>query len=308
MTVAMQKNSRAQLKKASGKAALRVVALVLFAQSSSAQDNALAYAAGAERIDLAGQIQARTQEIAVLNCLITAGIMVEENRKSMKDAVGSVDSLLNALSMGDISYNVELAESSQTALSSIQRVRIQWDPFKKAAEEVSLGANPADGQRYIEKHNLNILHGTKLLESQIIAEYAIPPALLQSDAFTLHITMRQRALMQQIKKEACGVMSGNRILGTRQRLDRAVSLFDKSFIALREGYPSAGVSTPPNSTIAKKLDDMVSDWAAANALLKDLGQGASSQEVERLEAMLDAVYQKMVEIAPLYVVAIRERN
>ena len=311
MTKATMTPAKKRTKTRAVGASLSLLMVMLAPQATLAQSNALpsgAYQAGAERIDLASQIQANSQEIAALQCLVSDGVDVEANLASLKQVMTSTDALLAALTSGDEAYNVALPETGQKMLDSIQRVQVQWGPYREWTQLISQAGVTSDQSNYLARHNLNVLHGAKLLESQVLSEYTIPPALLQSDAFTLLIAMRQRTLLQQIKKEVCGIASGNRVLGNQARLQNAQKLFDLSLGALQNGLPGAGVSAPPNDAIANQLADVAVTWADAKTGF-DTFKGASDMDAAvTLLAGIDAVSAKMSDVAPLYVAAIRERN
>jgi len=292
-------------------ASLSLFMLLLTPQAAFAQETALsstAYKSGAERIDLASQIQANTQEIAALQCLVSDGVDVDANLVSLTQVLTSTDALLAALVSGDEDLNVALAETSQKTLDSIQRVQVQWDPFREWTNLVTQAGVTAEKPNYLARHNLNVLHGARLLESQIMSEYTIPPALLQSDAFTLLIAMRQRTLLQQIKKEVCGIGSGNPVLGNADRLQRAYEMFDLSLGALQKGLPGAGVTAPPNGTIADQLAEVATTWANVKTSFDTFDSTSGVNAAAPLLADIDALSAKMSQIAPLYVSAIRERN
>jgi len=142
---------------------------------------------------------------------------------------------------------------------------------------------------------------TKYLVSEAISAYAIPPALLQNDAFTLQIVARQRTLAQQIAKETCGVLTGNNMMGNEKRLANSTRRFDASFNALVNGFPAAGVSAPATDEIKAGLAAMKSDWAELQGALASVDADADPAQAGSIVSKLDSLMVQFDALVPLYV-------
>ena len=162
------------------------------AQSAAAADTV--YLAGAERVHVGGLMRTTAQRMAVASCFLDAGIETAEYSAQITQGIADYDSYLAALTDGDANFGINSAEENRKLISTIYSVTSQWDRFKEAALGRLHGEGPTDGTDYVSRHNLNMMHTSKYLLREIIAVYAIPPAFLQSDAFTLDIVTRQPAL------------------------------------------------------------------------------------------------------------------
>ena len=279
-----------------------VIASVCLSTSAFAQSEADAvYMAGAERVHVGGLMRETAQRMAVASCFFDAGIEVDAYSAQITQGVSDYDSYLTALTEGDPALGIDTAEEGRGLNSTIYSVSSQWDRFKEAALGRLNGEGPTDGTDYVSRHNLNMMHTSKYLLREIIADYAIPPALLQSDAFTLDIVTRQPALSNQISKEACGLITGNTVMGSTTRFDKSVGRFDASMGALINGFDSLGVSAPPTPEVRASLEAIAANWATLKA---DLEQVAGSTDVTlalSIDQQFEAINGKFDEIIPAYI-------
>lgn len=279
-----------------------VAAIAVLTMSSSiagAQDGA--YKAGAERIDLSNRIRTQSQRISATTCLIDAGVSIDANRENLKSSIAEIDTLLAALKDGSTRFGIGEAEADRKMLAAIRGVSLQWDPFKIEAETRLGVGTPAAGPDYVSRQNLNLMHVSKNLTSRVINHYAIPPALLQIDALTINIVARQRVLSQQIAKEACGVITGNTIMGNPLRLNNAVNRFDLSFGALINGFAAAGVSPPATPDIKSELQAMTGDWDSLKADLLQISPGTDAASAEDIYLRLSTLLVNFEAVLPKYI-------
>jgi hypothetical protein len=274
-------------------------------QPAAAQSTTTAadvYLAGAERIDVSDQIRTLSQRIAVASCFVDAGVSVDEFQGVMSNSVVEFDALFAALRDGNPDMGINLVEEDRKMLVALQRVSSQWDNYKTAIAYRIAGSITEAGPDYISRQNLNVMHVGKYLISEVINRYSIPPALLQRDAYTLTIAARQRALSQQIAKEACGVVTGNTVMGNLGRLDKSVRRFDASLNALVDGFPAAGVSAAPTPNIKAQLETIQGDWNAVRGQIDAISGPADVQVAVDIYRQLDAIATQANALVPLYVV------
>lgn len=259
------------------------------------------YRAGAERIEIGDRVRMYSQRITAMACMAEAGINAAENQAAIMEAIAEVDGLLDAMKDGDAALNVALAEDDRRMLSAIRGVALQWDTFKQAMTlRFDVGATEV-GPDYISRQNLNLMHASKNLISETISHYAIPPALLQNDAFTLQIATRQRTLSQQIAKETCGIVTGNAVMGSEVRLAKSTRRFDASLNALVNGFEGAGVSAPATPEIRDGLAAMTADWSALRDQLNSIDGTTDLNTVSEVYDDLDSLLAQFDTIVPLYI-------
>lgn len=282
-----------------GCAALLTATLASPVAAQSASDGV--YKSGAERIDAGDNIRRLSQQIAAAACLIDAGVGVDRYRSVIFDAMSDYDRLIAALNTGDPDLGIGAPEEGRRMLTSLRGLSLQWDRYKAAAAERITGQVSEDGPDYISRQNLNVMHSGKYVVSEVINHYTIPPALLQGDAFTLSIAARQRSLSQQIAKEACGVITGNETMGSLARLNSTVRRFDASHQALLNGFAGAGVSPPPNATIAEGLAGITANWDALRATLDGVSATGNAAMADALYQQLDVISAEYDALVALYV-------
>ena len=270
------------------------------ASAQEAQPTSGIYISGAERIEIGDRIRMQSQRISAMACMMDAGINVDSQRRAIRDAITEVDALLAAMKDGDAGYNVTVAEEDRRMLQAIRGVSLQWDRFSQAMNLRLAGAESIEPD-YVSRQNLNLMHASKYLVSETVNRYAIPPALLQSDAFTLQIVARQRSLAQQLAKESCAIMTGNAVMGSSTRLRNTTKRFDVSFNALINGFPAAGVSAPATPEIRAQLAAMSADWATLRTELASLDPENGNGKAEEIHDALNAIMAQYDLVVPLYI-------
>ena len=269
------------------------------AQDATATDQI--YQSGVERIDASDKLRMLIQEISVAACLVDADVDADTYRGAISQGIAEFDALLAALETGDAAYGIGSAEENRKMLSAIRGLALQWERLKIAAQSRVDDAPVEDGVDFLSRQNLNSMHAAKYLVLEATNTYAVPPALLQLDAFTINILARQRSLTQQMAKEACGVITGNTIMGREARLQNAVGLFDASLDALINGLPSAGVAAPSSADISERLMALSSDWSDIKADLAGLAGQEDAQKAGDLYQSLADLRASFDEIMPLYI-------
>jgi len=281
-------------------AAVLAVLPMTSAVAQDAQPSGAVYISGAERIEIGDRIRMQSQRISAMACMMDAGVNVDAHRTAIQEAITEVDALLAGMKDGDATLNLTVAEDDRRMLSAIRGVKLQWEHFRDALN-LRLSDIELVGPDYVSRQNLNLMHASKFLVSETVNRYTIPPALLQSDAFTLQIAARQRSLAQQIAKESCALMTGNAVMGSSRRLQNATKRFDASFNALLNGFPAAGVSAPATDEIQERLSDMSADWLALLAQLVALDDQAGSAKAQDIYNALDHIMVQYDALVPLYI-------
>ena len=238
---------------------------------------------GVERIDASDRLRMLSQKISAAACLLDASIDEQSNRSIIANGIVEFDSILTALRDGDPAIGIATPETNRKMLAAIRGLSLQWDRLKLAARDRVDGKIADSLVDYLSRQNINTMHAAKYLVTEAVNTYAVPPALLQGDAFTINILARQRTLAHQISKELCGVASGNLTMGNVARLRNSVRLFDASLVALRDGFPPAGVAAPPSDETLQALEVMVVEW---NTISEQIDSAASQQDMSQATALM----------------------
>ncbi|MFQ1701416.1 type IV pili methyl-accepting chemotaxis transducer N-terminal domain-containing protein [Loktanella agnita] len=261
------------------------------------------YLAGAERIVVGDDIRSLSQQIAVAACLHDANVDANTYGTVMTQSMAEYDALMDALINGNPAVGIDVAEDDRKILAALRGLSLQWDRFNAAVDAKLAGSTEGSGPDFVSRQNLNVMHSSKYLISELISRYSIPPALLQSDAFTLNIATRQRSLAMQIAKEACGVITGNRTLGNQNRLENAMTRFDLSLTALVNGFPAAGVSPAPTPEIRSDLTDIMATWTTAKTQLGTVSGPGDAATAARIYEQMRDISGQLDNLIPLYVTA-----
>lgn len=281
---------------------LLALATVLTSAAGPAIAQEAVYRSGVERIVAADSLRMWTQRLAAAACLVDAGIDAERHRGVIAEGLESYEALLAGLEAGDPAFGIGSAEEDRKMLFALRGIALQWERLKPSAELRLTGGDPwAEGPDFLSRQNLNSMHAAKYLVAEAINTYAVPPALLQSDAFSVSVVARQRSLTQQMAKEACGVATGNRVMGSAVRLSKSARLFDASLGALMNGMAGAGVTPPPTEEIRAGLQAVQEDWSALRPRIDGLNDGSDPAEAGAIFDALDGLLQRLDGLMPLYI-------
>lgn len=255
---------------------------------------------GVERIDASDRLRMLSQEISAAACLFDAGIDAQSNRTIIASGIVEFDTLLLALRDGDPSIGIASPETNRKMLAAIRGLSLQWDRLKLAAGSRVDGITQDSLVDYLSRQNINTMHAAKYLVTEAVNTYAVPPALLQGDAFTINILARQRTLAHQMSKELCGVASGNLTMGNAARLRNSVRLFDASFVALRDGFPAAGVAAPPSDETLKTLEAMTVEWNTLSEQIERVATQQDMSQATKLMARLGQLQNALDSLVTIY--------
>lgn len=265
------------------------------AQTAAASDQS-----GIERVIASGQLRMLSQQISASACLMDANVSSEANKEIIASGIAEFDLILDALRDGDVGQGIATAEGNRKMLSAIRGLSLQWDGLKAAAENRITGRPSDDLVDYLSRQNLNTMHAAKFLVTEAVNTYAIPPALLQTDAFTINILVRQRSLAHQISKELCGIVSSNQTMGNSARLSNAIMLFDASLSALLSGFPAAGVSAPQAESSREALATMSESWAILKSEIEDAATQTDIALVAQLIGRLTDMQVSLDDLVTVY--------
>ena len=258
----------------------------------------------AERIEMVSGIRALGQRIGAALCLAEAGVDKDANMKIASDSLAELANLVDVVENG----SEELGrgkEEDRRVQGAINGMKLNWQRFDQNVSMLINGENVEENYDFLSRHNLNMSYASRDFLVRLMQVYVQPPEILQSYALTLDIAARQRALTQQMAKEACGLATDNAVMGSVLRLKNASRLFDLSMTALRDGFPAAGVITPPSDEISSKVSAVYDDWQAVKADVNAVNaMGAiDAAKAGELFQKMDGIYQQLEAIAELYIAA-----
>ncbi len=278
------------LKKAVALALILVAPTGLSAQSMSVLAEPAAQATN--RINIAGRQRMLSQRMAKAACLMAQNISVTTAFDQLTQAHSLFLSSDRALRKGDPDLGLAPEEFS-AVLEALDEINPHWEVYRGI---VDAGIKNAA----IESAELEVLDDASLsvLEFMNSAVYttarayasAIPEVPLGL-AITVDVAGRQRMLTQKAVKEACLMRIATDPAEQAARLAETVKLFDRSLVALLEGFPAAGVIPPSDPELSRKLREVSELWkpvkeilerAIADGHLTDWDLSALARETEPL--------------------------
>ena len=261
-------------------------------------------AGATERVNFSGKLRMLSQRTAALSCNYRAGIGDEKTLSALIAAQTEFKKIITALEFGDPDLRIKGAEKRRKILHAIAEVHTEWDPISNAIDDLVQGKDTEAAMAVIDNGNMKLLGKTKLLVSEVSGVYSDPVAMLQSDAFLIDISGRQRMLTQKMSKEACLVWSGMHASETSEDLSGTMQLFDATLIALRDGYDGLGIKPAPTEEIKLGLEEIVADWSELKPLLAIAAEAQGAEQDKRTVALADlnTTLKKMNSVVGLYTV------
>lgn len=302
ITKAKRSPKFAKTRRLLGVAALLTTAIApatAFAQVEQADT----YAGGKSRVNNSAKLRALTEGVAAASCQLSGGIATGAATDALARMQGNFNTILAGLENGNPALGMPGAERSSVVKRSIGTVRDGWDPMNAAVTAMLTGATRQ--ATVISTGRATLFDASVILASDISGQYSDPQELLQSDAITFNFIGRQRELASSMSRMICELATDTGSDATREDLAQAVSLFEASLNALRQGFPNAGISPPPNDAVSGSLDQMHALWTTGKPIFDAvLGGGAATEnDVTRVTALVDDLSVVINNTVTLYLIS-----
>ncbi|WP_439154554.1 type IV pili methyl-accepting chemotaxis transducer N-terminal domain-containing protein [Yoonia sp.] len=258
-----------------GMAAL-LTTVITPATSFAQVEQADTYSGGKSRVNNSAKLRALTEGIAAVSCQLSGGIASDTATTALARMQGNFNTILAGLENGNPALGMPGAERSSVVKRSIGTVRNGWEPMNAAVTAMLDGA--ASQANVVSTGRATLFDASVILASDVSGQYSDPQELLQSDAITFNFIGRQRELANSMSRMICELATGTGSGATREELQQAVSLFEASLNALREGFPNAGISPPPNDAVSGSLDQMLALWTEGKPVFDAVLGGATATE------------------------------
>ncbi|WP_159086948.1 type IV pili methyl-accepting chemotaxis transducer N-terminal domain-containing protein [Loktanella sp. Alg231-35] len=263
---------------------LAPAALTLTATSADAQQFSDALYDGAKaRVNRSASLRSLSEAVASASCQIGANFNVDAAESHLATYQDDFTRILDGLENGSAILGMPGEERRMRTLNTIQQTSASWAPMDVAAENLLNGGNSADAQT-IRQSYADLFEQTVQLAAVISGQYADPQQLLQSDATVLNFAVRQRALGYRMARATCELASGTSGGETLEELATTVDLFERSLIALRDGFPAVGINPPPNEAVANSLAATYELWVANRGMFDSALAGVVPTEADVIAA------------------------
>lgn len=266
-------------------------------------DQADTYSGGKARVNNSAKLRALAEGISAASCRMAAGIDTEATSSALAAMQNNFNTILTGLEQGSSAMGMPGEERASAVLKSIWAVQEDWAPMDAAVTSV-LNGNTGDAAT-ISNGRGKLFEDALILASDVSGAYSDPQELLQSDAITFNFIGRQRELANSMSRMVCELATGTASDSTRDDLKQAVNLFDASLNALRNGFPDAGISPPPNEAVAESLTQMATLWTEDKAILDAVmgGGEASEEDVMRTAALVEQLSVVINNTVTLYLIS-----
>jgi hypothetical protein len=260
---------------------------------------------GKARVSRSGNLRSLTEVVASASCRLNGQIDPAQSQADLAKAKDDFSAIISGLINGNPALGMPGAERSPRMLSSLEATATLWAPLQAAAENMVAGTGSAADADLIRTSHAALFSQTEQTASDIAGRYADPQALLQSDATVINFAVRQLALAHRMTRTMCELATGTGSDATVQELADTADFFDKTLIALRDGFPAAGINPPPTDIIADSLNETFSLWRANRALYDTaIGGGQpSAADVASSAALTADLSVAMANVITLYLIS-----
>ncbi|WP_333713008.1 type IV pili methyl-accepting chemotaxis transducer N-terminal domain-containing protein [Yoonia sp.] len=260
---------------------------------------------GKARVSRSGSLRSLTEVVASASCRLNGQIDPAQSQADLAKAKDDFSAIISGLINGNPLLGMPGAERSPRMLSSLEATANLWAPLEAAAERLVAGTGSAADADLILSSHATLFSQTEQTAADVAGRYADPQALLQSDATVINFAIRQLALAHRMTRTMCELATGTGSDATVQELTETVDFFDRTLIALRDGFPAAGINPPPTDTISESLNETYSLWRANRAIYDNaIGGGQpSAADVASSAALTAELSVAMTNVVTLYLIA-----
>jgi hypothetical protein len=197
------------------------------------------------------------------------------------------------------------AERSSRTLKILSETADLWAPLQDAAAKLASGSGTAADAATIHDGFADLFTQTETMAAAVSGQYADPQQLLQSDATVLNFAVRQRALAYRMTRAMCELATGTATEQTSDELATSVKLFEQTLIALRDGFPAAGINPPPTDAVRASLEATFEIWQGQRGIFDAAlaGQTPTTESVVASAELAEALSVAMNNTITLYLIA-----
>lgn len=236
---------------------------------------------------------------------MNGGIGVEAAQSELASARADFDRIIDGLVNGNPALGMPGPERRGRTLTTLGQTAALWDPLDLAAERLASGSGSDADAETIRSGFDALFDQTEQLASVISGQYSDPQQLLQSDATVLNFAIRQRALAYRMTREMCELATDTGQSETQAGLKATVDLFGQTMIALRDGFPGAGINPPPNDAVRKSLEATFALWQEQRGIFDAVigGERPTAETVSATASLSEALSVAMNNTITLYLVS-----
>lgn len=279
---------------------------IFTAEPASAQsiDRSL-YNGGKARVNRSASLRSLTEAVASASCRVNGGIGTETAQTELSASRDDFSRIIDGLVNGSPALGMPGAEARARTLNTLRDTATLWEPLDNAAQKLASGAGTSADAATIGDGFATLFEQTELSAAVVSGQYTDPSQLLQSDATVLNFAVRQRALAYRMTRAMCELATGTASADTQQELTTTVDLFQQTLIALRDGFPGAGINPPPNDAVRSSLESTYAFWQEQRGIFDTAlaGQTPSAEDVNAAATLTQELSVAMNNAITLYLIA-----
>ncbi|WP_341367218.1 type IV pili methyl-accepting chemotaxis transducer N-terminal domain-containing protein [Yoonia sp. BS5-3] len=263
------------------------------------------YDGGKARVNLSDNLRSLTEAIASASCRFHGQIDAEAARYELAVTMNDFNVIITALEHGNPALGIPTPETRALTVDALFNTVIAWAPIAASANRLANGNGTDDDAAVISDSYAGLFDQSVLLASVISGQYSNPQELLQSDATVLNFALRQRALAYRMSRAMCEMTTQTGDERTLDELAETVDLFERTLVALRDGFPDAGIHAPPNEAVKDSLERTYTQWQEGRTLFDAAlaGETPSPDDVINAAALADQLSVAMNNTITLYLIA-----
>lgn len=279
---------------------------IFTAEPASAQTiDASLYNGGKARVNRSASLRTLTEAVASASCRVNGGIETEIAQNQLSYLRADFDRIIDGLVNGSPALGMPGAEQRGRTLNELRETAALWEPLDMAAQKLASGVGTSADAATIGNGFAELFEQTELSAAVVAGQYTDPSQLLQSDATVLNFAVRQRALAYRMTRAMCELATNTASADTLQELTASVDFFQQTLLALRDGFPGAGINPPPNDAVRSSLESTYQLWQNQRGIFDAAldGQTPSAEDVGAAAALSEKLSVAMNNTITLYLIA-----
>ena len=255
--------------------ALGITSVTFAAAPPFADDLAAQTFDGAQaRITEAANLIYLTEAVAAKGCFAMTDTTLTAAQTELDAHRTEFSAVLAALEFGSEVHGIPYAERRALTIQELHAVAAFWAPLDTAAKSIADG-NGAEADFAVIRDARSTLNGqVNDLAVTFEEKYTTSQEVLLSEATVLKYAVRQRMLAYAMSRSLCDIIRGDTdTAAAREELAANADLFHNTLLALRDGFPAAGINAPPNSAVTERLVATYDIWMEKRAIFEAVAQG-----------------------------------
>jgi hypothetical protein len=279
--------------------ALAASSSIAVATSAQAQTGGPTDVSATTRVSQAADLRALTEAIASASCRVNAGFDVETSQAELSIFRKQFSSTIDALINGNELLGMPGAETRARTITALNETQDLWAPIEAASGNFAAGTGSAEDAAIIGDNHKALSDQTDALAAIVAGQYS---DLLQRDATVINFAIGQRQHAYALALKLCELAAGSANADTLEDLQTSTDQFQQIFLALRDGFPAAGVNPPPTPEISERLVATYARWQAERLVFDAAlaGDTPSAESVKKAAELSKELSAEMQEIIALY--------